>query len=149
MSCEPAQLMLRQELLRVIELEQYGTPQDWSGSRAPFVVWRCTPAAEAEPAAEEITRHFTSTLSNRRIEWDLRKQRRNWLLAPRRYFDLEESGAFRMYTEIFEHLEKTDPELGRLANQDIREIAARVVELLASMPNKPLQPIARENARSG
>ena len=120
-------------LRSVVELEYWAAPHTTNPSRAPLVVWRYVQLDGIEQLASEATQIVERVLANRSVQWELRKVGRNWLLAPKKFLDLEDSGGFRTYPEVLEYLENSDPKFGEIANADLCEITTQVRDALREL----------------
>lgn len=120
-------------LRSVVELEYWAAPHTTSASRTPLVVWRYVQLDGIEQLVSEATQIIEHVLANRGVQWELRKAGRNWLLAPKKFLDLEDSGGFRTYPEVLEYLENSDPKFGEIANTDLCEIAMQVRDALKEL----------------
>jgi hypothetical protein len=60
------------------------------------------------------------------IEWSLKYTGRNWVLAPIKVIQLEESGRFRTDGEVNRHIAQEEPDFFTKAHVDLVEIANAV-----------------------
>jgi hypothetical protein len=120
---------------KAAELEFWRRPDSIQTSRVPLIIWRYAQKPESVPLVNTITSLLLEALSNRRVPWELREPGRNWVLAPQQFFQIEDSGRFRLFPEILNFLEETDPDLGSKTNQDLREISQCLVNALAQLRN--------------
>lgn len=124
----------------VTDLEFFRMPTEPSTSELPLLVWRYSKKEGTEQLIAEINAIIESAIQQQRVEWQFRYSGRNWVLAPKRFHELEDAGTFRLYPEILRHLESVEPDLTRLSNIDLMEIARKVVAALRdqSRNGKPL-----------
>lgn len=124
----------------VTDLEFFRMPTEPSTSELPLLVWRYSKKEGTEQLIAEINAIIESAIQQQRVEWQFRYSGRNWVLAPKRFHELEDAGTFRLYQEILRHLESVEPDLTRLSNIDLTEIARKVVAALRdqSRNGKPL-----------
>lgn len=119
-------LQLVQAFKLIAELEYWAAPHTSSASRPPFVVWRLAHSEGAKLVDAEIADHVRNVIRARTLEWELRRTGKNWLLAPKRFLEIEDSRRFRLYSEALSYLERADPEFGIRANDELRMIAADI-----------------------
>lgn len=117
----------------VVDLDFFRMPAESSASELPLLVWRYAKEKGAEQLIAEINSIIESAIQRWRVEWQFRYSGRNWVLAPKRFLELEDSGRFRLYPEILRHLETVDPDLTRRANADLAEIVGKVTAALRDL----------------
>jgi len=117
----------------VADVEFFRAPYATSTSELPLLVWRYANKGVPERLIAAIHEIIESAIKGRRVEWLLRYVGRNWVLAPKRFVELEDSNAFRLYPEILRHLERTDPNFTQLSNVDLQEISRQVGDSLQEL----------------
>jgi hypothetical protein len=120
------------------ELEFWRVPETNFVQRVPLTIWRYAREAENRLHIDSVTELLTEACQNRRILWEIRppgKAGRNWVLAPKKFLEIEDSGRFRLFPEILDHLEEAEPDLGSAANADLRDIAGCFVSTLTAWRN--------------
>jgi hypothetical protein len=124
----------------VTDLEFFRVPAEPGRSELPLLIWRYAKKEGAVTLIPQISAIIESAIQHQRVEWQFRYSGRNWVLAPKRFHELEESGRFRQYPEILRHLESTDPDLTRLSNIDLAEIVKNAATALRELTHDRLQP---------
>ena len=91
----------------------------------PIVIWRYDTdvmvADDIRLAENAITTAVESFLGN--VNWVLYFSGRNWVLVPKRFKDMEDTGEYRSDTEILTMLAEDDPNFGLKANSDLPALA--------------------------
>jgi hypothetical protein len=125
----------------IVDLEFFRVSSEPSTSELPLLVWRYAKKEGTERLVAEINSIIERAIQRQRVEWELRYRGRNWVLASRRFHELEDAGSFRLFPQILRHLESVDPDLARLSNIDLVEIADKVVAALRDYSrNRPQTP---------
>jgi hypothetical protein len=113
-------------LERIAALEWYRYPK-YDSATSASVVWRFdsnqTKSEQIVQIIEEIRSALNVVVNN---EWSLKYTGRNWVLAPVKVVQLEESGRFRTDGEVNSHIAQEEPDFFTKAHVDLVEIASAV-----------------------
>ncbi|HEY0683402.1 MAG TPA: hypothetical protein VGD45_13800 [Steroidobacter sp.] len=89
---------------------------------------------EDSSAAQKLVAAVHAILELKYSTWELR-QGRTWLLAPQAFLRMEDAGSFGSYAEILNHLQETDPELGRRSNMELQDLVETLREFVSEQRN--------------
>lgn len=117
-------------LERIAVLEWYGYSRYERGGKKPTsagVVWRFDSNRTNNEQVIQIIEMIRSALIDAaNIEWGLKYTGRNWVLAPTKIFQLEESGEFKNDGEVDSYIVKNDPDFFTKAHEDLIKISNAV-----------------------
>lgn len=113
-------------LERIASLEWYRYSK-YDSATSAGVVWRFDSNRTNSEQAIQIIEAIQSALDAvANIEWSLKYTGRNWVLAPIKVIQLEESGRFRTDGEVNNHIAQEEPDFFIKAHVDLVEIAKAV-----------------------
>ncbi|QDD65619.1 hypothetical protein EJD96_16365 [Herbaspirillum seropedicae] len=126
------------EIIDVLEkysvLDWYRYPnyvEDSAARRSATVVWRFDAQRTNSERITLIESAIRSALSSAvNVEWDLRYNGRNWILAPEVFVQLELTGKFKKESEVCEKIIRDFPSFFSLAFDDLPLIANAVEEAM-------------------